>query len=168
MSRVLNGATNVGDSVTSMPPVFVDGSNYIAAGATKTLAVADHCATVKLDTASGGSTVTLPSATGSGKKFRFVISTLATSPAGHIVKVGNTTDVMQGIIGVLGTLPAGATMAFAAGATHDTITMNAGNKTGNTVIGEWVEVQDFASGIWQVSGQLSASGTPATPFSATV
>ncbi len=142
--------------------------DLVAAGAAKTLTVADNNNDIiLLDTASGGSTVTLPSATGSGATFKFVINTLATSPAGHIVKVGNTTDVMQGIIGFAGVL-LGTQSAFAAGATHDTITLNNGNKTGNQAIGEWVEVVDVASGVWSVSGMVGATGTPATPFSATV
>lgn len=168
MAKKLNLVSGVDAGASGSPAVSFDNSNYVAAGATKTLAYGEHMSTVKWDTATGGSTVTLPAATGSGAKFRFVVSTLATSPAGHIVKVGNTTDVMQGIVAVSSTDLAPASTAFAANATSDTITLNAGNKTGNTSKGEWVEVQDYASGIWQVSGQLSTVGTPATPFSATV
>lgn len=143
--------------------------DLIAAGAAKTLTVdANNNDTILLDTATGGSTVTLPTATGSGATFRFVISTLATSPAGHIVKAGAAGDNFAGIVGIVGTLPAGTATAFAAGATDDTITMNAGNKTGNAAKGEWLELTDVAANLWAVRGMLSCSGTPATPFSATV
>jgi hypothetical protein len=139
-----------------------------AAGAAKTLnAELNNNQIILLDTV-GGSVVTLPSATGSGSKFRFVVSVLATSP-NHVVKVGNTTDVMQGSvsIGGAGALAAAANPAFFSGATNDTITLNR-TTTGGVSLGESFEVLDLASGVWQVTGQLAATGTPATPFSATV
>lgn len=143
--------------------------DLIAAGAAKTLTVdANNNDTVLLDTATGGSTVTLPAATGSGATFKFVVSVLATSPAGHIVKVANTSDTMKGVIANVGTLPAGSATAFATDATSDTITLNAGNKTGNAAVGEWLEVRDIAANVWAVRGFVTSSGTPATPFSATV
>ena len=139
----------------------------IAAGATRTLTTAQNNEIVLLDTVLG-SVVTLPAATGSGVKYKFVVSVLATSP-NHVVKVGNTTDVMQGCIrlGGAAALAANANPAFASAATNDTITLNR-TTTGGVIIGEWFECQDVASGIWQVDGQLTATGTPATPFSATV
>lgn len=143
-------------------------SDMVAAGSTKTLTVSDHNnKTVLLDTATG-SVVTLPSATGSGAKFRFVVSVLATSP-NHVVKVGTATDVMQGNIALGGTaaLPASSSSIFAPAATHDTITLNR-TTSGGVTIGEWFEALDVASGIWQITGSLTATGTPATPFSNTV
>lgn len=143
--------------------------DVVAGGASKTLTVVDNNNDiVLLDTASGGTTITLPAATGSGASFRFVISALATSPAGHIVKVGNTSDTLKGIVAVVGTLPAGTATAFATDATSDTLTLNAGNKTGNAAVGEYIDVVDIATNVWHISGFASCSGTPATPFSATV
>lgn len=164
MATRVNYVTNAIPTGTSVPAVIIDG-NYIAAGAARTLADTDHKAIIKLDTV-GGSVVTLPTSSGSGKVFRFIVSVLATSP-NHVVKVGNSTDVMQGIIGIVGTLPAGTGTAFAANATSDTITLNR-STTGGVTLGEHFAVEDITSGVWQVTGYLTATGTPATPFSATV
>ena len=134
MAQKITWVTNATPTGTSVPPVIVDG-NYIAAGAARTLADTDHRAIIKLDTV-GGSVVTLPTSSGSGKVYRFIVSVLATSP-NHVVKVGNTTDVMQGILhlGGAGALPASSSASFAAGATHDTITLNR-TTTGGVTIGE--------------------------------
>lgn len=168
MSNVVKVVSNVTDGGTSLPPVTIDG-NYIAAGSTKTLqTLRDNHGLVKLDTASG-SVVTLPAASGSGTKFKFVVSTLATSSS-HIIKVANNSDAMIGIISLEDTTAsptANAVVAFAANATSDTITMNR-STTGSVSLGEWVEAEDIATNVWHVRGMLSATGTPATPFSATV
>lgn len=137
----------------------------LAAGSTKTLTKADAGKTVLLDTATG-SVVTLPASEGSGRKYNFVVTTLATTNS-HVVKVGNTTDVMQGIIVFADTDGTAAVNAFASGATMDTITLNR-STTGSVSLGEWFEVEDLTSGKWQVRGALSNTGAPATPFSATV
>lgn len=139
-------------------------ADVTAAGAAKTLTVADHNNDIILLDTLLGSVVTLPAATGSGAKFRFVVSLLATSP-NHVVKVGNTTDVMQGTMVYAGV--GGLTSTFASGATNDTITLNR-TTSGGVTIGETFEVVDLAAGVWQVHGQLTASATPVTPFSATV
>jgi len=97
----------------------------------------------------------------------FYVAVLATSAA-HIVKVSNAVDVFRGLI--LGSrIDVGnAVLGFAAGATDDTITLNR-TTTGSVSIGEWLMVEDTATGIWQVRGVLSATGAAfATPFSATV
>lgn len=137
----------------------------LAAGSTKTLTAADAGKTVLLDTAAG-STVTLPASAGSGRKYKFIVTTLATTNS-HIVKVANATDTMQGIIVFADTDGTAAVNAFASGATNDTITLNR-STTGSVSLGEWIEVEDYTSGKWHVRGSLSNTGTPGTPFSATV
>lgn len=141
--------------------------SYTAAGATKTLTAAAHGGhTIMLDTA-GGSVVTLPAASGTGTKFRFLVTLLATS-ASHIVKVANGTDVMIGLITGHRVDSGNAVLGFAAQATSDTITLNR-TTTGSVTLGEWFELTDQAAGIWAVRGMLSATGAAfATPFSATV
>ena len=118
-----------------------------------------------LDTAAG-STVTLPAAVGSGAKFKFRVSVLATSN-NHIVKVANAVDVFQGIILAGGDTATTVLNHWATAASSDTITLNR-TTTGSTQLGEWIEVEDVAPGIWQVFGVLEQTGTEATPFSATV
>jgi hypothetical protein len=121
--------------------------------------------TIMLDKAAG-IVLTLPKATGSGCRIRFRVKSLATSNS-YIVKVGNTVDIMEGIIACLDSnLATVNQFAFATAADSDTITLDRTN-TGSVTIGEWFEVEDTAVGKWQVSGQLSGAA-PATPFSASV
>lgn len=137
----------------------------VAAGATKTLTVVEHNGkTIKLDTAAG-SIVTLPPATGSGAKFRFVITVIATSNS-HVVKVANATDTIYGVVSVLSDDSA-AVLGFKASGTDDTISLNR-TTTGSTALGEWLELEDIAANKWAVRGMIAATGTEATPFSATV
>ena len=118
-----------------------------------------------LDTLTG-STVTLPAAVGSGAKFKFRVSVLATSNS-HIIKVANSVDVMQGIILAGGDTATTVINHWATAGTSDTITLNR-TTTGSTQLGEWVELEDVAPGVWQVFGVVEQTGTEATPFSATV
>lgn len=138
---------------------------YLAAGATKTLLVEqNNNQTIKLDTAAG-SIVTLPPATGSGARFRFVITTIPTSNS-HIVKVANASDTMIGLA-FLSDDTSDNAVAFNASGTADTITLNR-TTTGGVALGEFIEVEDIAANLWHVQAFLKCTGTPATPFSATV
>lgn len=141
-------------------------SPYVAAGSTLALTVETHDGKIiKLDTLTG-SVVTLPAATGSGAKFRFHISVLATSNS-HKIQVANATDVFVGIIAGVRVDSGNAVLAFAAASTSDTITLDRSN--GSVSLGEWIEVEDVASGKFAVRGFLSATGAAfATPFSAAV
>lgn len=150
----------MGDVFQSLVP------RYVAGGATKTLTAANDGNTILLDTAAG-TVVTLPAATGTGNKFRFIVSVLATSNS-HIVKVANSTDIMQGCAFVVDTDGTNVVDNFmAVAASSDTITLNR-STTGSVTLGEEITVEDRASGIWHVSATLSCTGTPTTPFSATV
>jgi hypothetical protein len=110
--------------------------------------------------------VTLPAAAGTGARFRFVVAALATSNS-HIVKVANASDVMYGVITTIDTDTAGTVTGWATAADSDTITLNR-STTGSVTIGEWIELEDLATNVWAVRGQLSNTGNGATPFSATV
>src|SRR3989304_3873082 len=124
-----------------------DADRYVAAGSTLTLTVASHNKKViKLDTAAG-STVTLPASTGSGALFRFIVTVIATSN-NHIIKVANANDVMAGVIVSMDDTSANA-VAFAAGSTADTITLNR-TTTGSVTKGEWIEIEDIAVNLWHV------------------
>jgi hypothetical protein len=146
----------------------ISGGGITAAGSTKTLTAADHGGrTVLLDTAAG-STVTLPAATGSGVRFRFLVSVIATSNS-HIIKVANASDTMTGMVLSVSDDAGFPIKGYTADATAgaDTITLNR-TTTGSTVKGEWIEVEDYAANKWGVRGVIAATGTEATPFSATV
>lgn len=147
-------------------------ARYVAAGATKTLTSVNDKQTVKLDTAAG-SVVTLPAATGSGVKFKFLVTVLATS-ASHKIQVANASDFMVGLINGSRVDSGNAILGFAAAnsgtvATNsDTITLNR-TTTGSVSVGEWVDVEDVAANTWAVNGMLSATGAAfATPFTAAV
>jgi hypothetical protein len=113
--------------------------------------------------------VTLPQATGTGNKYRFNIRVTATATS-HTIKVANTTDVISGVVHVQTTATttdvAAIVAAFRTSATSDTVTLNGTTLGGD--IGDWFEIVDIKTGFFQVHGNTKATGTYATPFSATV
>jgi hypothetical protein len=108
-----------------------------------------------------GATITLPASSGSGATFRFLVTTSVTSNS-YKIQVANATDVMVGSIAVSGT----TTATFGAASTSDTITMNGTTQGG--LLGTYIELTDYASGFWRVSGTSVGSGSVITPFSAAV
>jgi hypothetical protein len=137
----------------------------IAAGSTLTVTQALHEGKIiNLDTLAG-STCTLPAATGSGAKYKFLVTVVPTSNS-HIVKVANSSDAMIGTIAGVSDDPA-TVKGWIAGATSDTITLNRGT-TGGVSKGEYIEIVDVATNVFAVNGMITQTGTEATPFSATV
>jgi|TARA_R110000868_G_scaffold66849_1_gene198749 hypothetical protein len=113
-------------------------------------------------------TFTLPAATGSGNIFKFVVSVINTS--NYLIKVADATDTIDGQVVVLNDSTAGgtaSTISWPTAAASDTITLD-GTTTGGAAIGDFVELIDIAANQYTVNGLLRASGTEATPFSATV
>ena len=108
-----------------------------------------------------GATITLPASSGSGATFRFLVTTSVTSNS-YKIQVANSTDVMVGSIAVSGT----TTASFGTTSTSDTITMNGTTQGG--LLGSYIEVTDYATGFWRVSGVSVGSGSVVTPFSAAV
>lgn len=141
-------------------------TRLVAAGATLAVTEALHDGKIILLDTAAGSVCTLPTSTGSGAVFRFVISTVATSNS-HKVLVANSTDVMAGSILISDTDTAGTVTAFSTAASSDTITLNR-TTTGSIVKGEWIEVIDIAAGFFAVTGVIANTASGATPFSATV
>lgn len=108
--------------------------------------------------------ITLPQATGTGTRFRFVIQVAATATQ-HTIKVANSTDVLQGYVFSLTTASANV-IGFGTSATSDTVTLN-GTTTGGVAGSMW-EIEDIKTGFFRVMGFDAPTGTTATPFSATV
>lgn len=163
--KLLTGGTEVVATATEINRAADVSGRLVAGGSALAVTEALHDGkTILLDTAAG-TTCTLPASSGSGARFRFVISTVATSNS-HIIKVANATDVMSGVILMANDTDA-STSAFETAATSDTITLNR-TTTGSTIKGEWVELEDIAAGVWAVRGVLAGTGVEATPFSATV
>jgi hypothetical protein len=145
---------------------FISGADSIVTATTATVAVtaAAHAGrTVLLDRAAGQA-VTLPAATGSGNSYKFFVLTTITSNS-TTIKVADATDVMAGVAIVANDTDASASI-FETASTTDTITFN-GTDTGG-IRGATVELQDVATNLWSVRVIGAATGSEATPFSATV
>lgn len=160
----------MGTSTFSGPVVstagFVSGADSIVSATAATVSVtsAAHSGrTVLLDRAAGQA-VTLPAATGSGNSYKFFVKTTITSNS-TTIKVADATDVMAGAAIVANDTDASASI-FETAADSDTITFN-GSTTGG-ILGATVELQDVATNLWSVRIVGAATGTEATPFSATV
>ena len=130
--------------------------------ATATVDVNAHLGMPIVVNRAAGCTLTLPEATGSGNRYEFIGAIDATG--NQIIKVANADDTMAGVA-FLGNDSAGASCFYTA-ATSDTITLDGSTKGGKK--GWRVECIDSADNTWTVLGMSEASGTEATPFSATV
>lgn len=140
-----------------MQPINATASSYVltSEGQSGTAIVANRAA---------GITFTLPASVGDGSQFEFVVGTTITSNS-LIIKVANSTDVMQGVAYVA--QDAGdSSLAFETLAASDTVTLN-GTTTGG-YRGDRVVLKDVAAGLWSVSVLTAGTGTEVTPFSATV
>ena len=157
---LVNDGVLLGDmngSVLSTPPVSVTG-------ATLTCTKDVHAGRTTVISAVAGCAVTLPAATGTGSVYRFVIGSTITSNS-TTIKVANATDVMTGRAFVVSDNTA-AVLGFATAAASDTITLN-GTTLGG-LAGDHIEIIDAIAGTFAVRVFTAATGTEATPFSATV
>lgn len=139
----------------------------VAAGSTLTVTRDLHNRKIILLDTAAGSVCTLPAATGTGATFTFIVSVNPTSNSHKVQCVG--TDEFAGMLLRVDTDTGDALVAVPAQAADnfDTITLLADQTTGGDV-GDWIEIVDIATGVWAVRGQLNASGSVATPFSAAV
>ena len=157
---LVNDGVLLGDmngSVLSTPPVSITG-------ATLTCTKEVHAGRTTVISAVAGCAVTLPAATGTGSVYRFIIGSTITSNS-TTIKVANTTDVMTGRAFVVSDNTA-AVLGFATAAASDTITLN-GTTLGG-LAGDHIEIIDAITGTFAVRVFTAATGTEATPFSATV
>ena len=157
---LVNEGVLLGDmngSVLSTPPVSITG-------ATLTCTKDVHAGRTTVISAVAGCAVTLPAATGTGSVYRFIIGSTITSNS-TTIKVANATDVMTGRAFVVSDNTA-AVLGFATAAASDTITLN-GTTLGG-IVGDHIEIIDAITGTFAVRVFTAATGTEATPFSATV
>jgi hypothetical protein len=137
----------------------------VAAGATLLMTEAAHDGKIiALDTAAG-SIVTLPTSTGGGALYRFLITVTATTN-NHIIKVGNATDEMRGFV-IQDASEATAPNIWFAADNDDTISLNR-TTDGLAIQGEYFQIIDAVAGHFYVQGYSAANGTEETPFAATV
>lgn len=140
-------------------------TRLVAAGATELMVEATHEGKIiALDTAAG-SVVTLPTSTGGGAVYKFLVTVTATSNS-HVIKVGNATDEFRWFV-IQDADEATAPNIWWAADNDDTITLNR-TTTGLAAQGEYFEIIDATAGHFFVRGFSQASGSEATPFSATV
>lgn len=140
----------------------------VSLAATTVLTAALHANRTLLMGAAGAPlTFTLPAATGSGNRYRFVVSVVNTS--NYLVKASAGTMLFKGmVVGQSVTDSAtDAARTWVPGATDDTVTLN-GTTTGGTAIGNWIEFEDCSATLWAVRGLVTQSGAEATMFSDTV
>lgn len=139
----------------------------VAAGSALSVTQAAHDGKTILLGELTGSTATLPAATGSGARFRFLVSAAATSNA-HVVQVAPSADEFAGHVLQTDTDTGDALASYPALAADnfDTLTLN-GTTTGG-LPGDVIEVEDIASGVWALRAVTNASGVVATPLSAAV
>jgi len=159
---VTAGATALGGSFTR---------DLVTLTATGAITQATHAGCILLMGEVGGdaaATFTLPAATGTGAEYKFIVSVVNTS--NYVIKVADATDTIDGSVVVTNDTTAGGTaslISWPTVAASDTITLD-GTTTGGVNIGDYVLLTDIATNQYTVSGLLNASGTEATPFSATV
>lgn len=174
---VLNGSTSgsttiqaaaIASGTVTVPAVTgtlaVNNPAPVAAGATLAVTAAMSNAPILLNIAAG-STATLPAATGSGNKYRFIVTTTASSNA-HKILAASVSDFLNGV--AVGHVAAGTTLSFsAAAATAHSIQMPfAGTQPSGGFIGDYFDFIDVAANLWAVSGMYQSGTTSTTPFSA--
>lgn len=135
-----------------------------ATAATLTVTQATHGGRFVTLNRAAGITATLPAASGTGTVYSFVIGTTVTSNT-TVIKVANASDTMTGTAYVVSD-NSNAVVGFRTGASDDTITFD-GSTTGG-LKGDIVHVVDVATNLFSVTVLSAATGTEATPFSATV
>lgn len=137
--------------------------------ASATLTAADSATTCVVN-AAAGLTLTLPAATGTGRRYDIVIGTTVTSNS-VVIRVASASDWYAGQIFVSSDNAADAAISFetatgALASRSDTITLN-GTTTGG-LAGDRFQLVDIGAGQWELTGWMSATGTEVTPFSAAV
>lgn len=157
VDQIIDSAGNAVD-VTSLSPL---SSKAVAGGATYAVTAADADRNLLFDTLAG-TKFTLPAATGSGLRFKFVLQVVPTSNQHQIA-----TDNTGTFYGVIEFDKAGTVTNYTSAGTNKSIQLN-GSTTGGAQIGDQFEVVDVAADKWAVTGFTQASGTLATPFSSTI
>jgi len=139
---------------------------------TGAISLANHDSKVCLLAEAGGNalvTLTLPEATGSGARFKFIVSVVNTSS--YVFVVADTTNanfignVINQDADLVGTI---AAITYLAPANADTLTLN-GTTTGGQK-GDWIELIDVATDVWFATGIVScpAGSNTANCFTAAV
>jgi hypothetical protein len=115
---------------------------------------------------SGGTTVTLPRALGTGARFKFIVKTASNVnviSGGTAAGAYNSTFVggyMQGDSGDTAVAEADYLQAASGNNTYSPTTLGGGG-----LIGDWIEFQDIATDLYEVTGFNQAALDPTNRFS---
>lgn len=144
---------------------FINGAASLSpvTAATIDVTAADYAGRTVVLNRAAGQTITLPPATASGNTYRFFVLTTVTSNTTVIKVTGD--DTMAGMAIIANDTDASASI-FETAADTDTITFD-GSTTGG-IRGAVVELTDVSADLWSVVVRSAATGSEATPFSATV
>jgi len=162
----ISATTSRGATVTAQQMRAQMAGGIVTLTGDTTITAASHAGKTMLLGEVGGNAalaVTLPAATGTGNRYRFVVSVVNTS--NYVIKVvGN--DIFSGniITNSTGDTPDLA-QPWPTAADSDTITLN-GTDQGGAKIGDFIEVQDILADTWALYGVTTSSGTEATPYTA--
>lgn len=133
-----------------------------AGGAALPVTAAMSGKVILLDTAAG-TTATLPAATGSGNRYKFIVSTTTTSGA-HKILAASVSDFINGI--AMGFTGSTAKVFASAAATNHSIQMPfAGSQPSGGFIGDYFNFVDIGANLWSCDSMYQAGTTPTTPFS---
>jgi hypothetical protein len=143
----------------------IDSANSLVTAIT-TLAVtkALHDGKTILLSLLAGFASTLPAATGSGMKVKFMIGIVNTSGS-YTIATAPTTDIFKGVVNTCSTTETpDLSQPWITSTNSNLITLNGGTQGGFT-IGDWITLEDVLAGVWAVHGQTTSNSTEATPFS---
>lgn len=112
-----------------------------------------------------GIAVTLPAASGSGARYKFVIATANSSTNTYTIATAPTTDIFQGSIYAGTDNGSGAGLTWPAASNSNLLTLGGTSHATGGSVGDTIEVEDIAAGVWAVQGHITQGGTEATPYS---
>lgn len=157
---VPNGVTVTGPATSGIAAIINPPPQ--AGGSTLPVTAAMSGKPILLDTA-GGTTATLPAATGSGNKYKFVVSISTTSAAHKILAASSSDFIIGNAYGYTGST---AKVFGSPAATNHSIQMpNSGSQPSGGIIGDVFDFVDIGTNLWHCIGFYQAGTTPTTPFS---
>ena len=157
------GGTAVLATAAELNRVADSSTRVVATTATAiTVSATVHGSKVVVVNATSACAISLPAAAATGEIYTFVLGVAATATAHTIA--ANGTDIIQGVT-IFSSSATGEVSGFGTTATDDKITINGTTQGGE--IGDKIVLIDIAANTWQVTMNMQATGTVATPFSAT-
>lgn len=164
--NILDGATY---TVAESNRALDLSARLVAITATGAVTEALHEGRDMYITGTAANTQTLPEATGSGGRYRYIFGEVNTNDTVFVVADTTNTNFIGNILtqdaDLVGTI---ATLTQLSPANSDTMTFD-GTTTGGQ-LGDWIELVDVATDVWYVTGITSvpAGSNTASPFSAAV